>query len=165
LNARLAVHTASAASASRSPSLDRVEPRDVLHPAGRQVELHERGRQERQREHDELHDPDERLLLARDERDRIGERGQRAGDEHGGHDEEEVVEMTPEARERAMQIYRPIGEPAIAAFGRFTVAELETVERFLETAAEVRWLAVGIARGDVANAPTGGLKLKLDLRR
>ena len=64
-----------------------------------------------------------------------------------------LVEMTPEARERAMGIYGPIGERAFAAFQRFTVAELETVERFLQTASEVRWRAVGMVSGDATKAP------------
>ena len=47
-----------------------------------------------------------------------------------------LVEMTPLAREQAMRIYAPIGERARKDFGRYTIAELELLGRFLSGAIE-----------------------------
>jgi DNA-binding MarR family transcriptional regulator len=48
-----------------------------------------------------------------------------------------LVEITPLARRRAMEIYGPIGEVSFAGFGEFTAAELEVISRFLDRSIEL----------------------------
>jgi hypothetical protein len=43
-----------------------------------------------------------------------------------------VVALTPSARELAERVYGPVGEAGMAAFQRWTAAELELIADFLE---------------------------------
>jgi DNA-binding MarR family transcriptional regulator len=48
-----------------------------------------------------------------------------------------LVEITPLARRRAMDIYRPIGEVSQQAFGDYTAEELEVIASFLARSIEL----------------------------
>jgi DNA-binding MarR family transcriptional regulator len=48
-----------------------------------------------------------------------------------------LVEITPLARRRAMEIYGPFGEISQAEFARYTASELELISRFLGRAIEL----------------------------
>ncbi len=66
--------------------VDRVEAGHVGDPGRHEAELHERAREERQRQQHERDRTDQRLALARDEREGVRERRER-GAEHAGHDD------------------------------------------------------------------------------
>jgi DNA-binding MarR family transcriptional regulator len=44
-----------------------------------------------------------------------------------------TIEITPLAVNRAMELYAPFAEASQAEFGRYTVKELETIARFLDS--------------------------------
>jgi DNA-binding MarR family transcriptional regulator len=48
-----------------------------------------------------------------------------------------LVEITPLARRRAMEVYGPLAELSYEGFGDFTAAELEVIARFLDRSIEL----------------------------
>jgi DNA-binding MarR family transcriptional regulator len=57
-----------------------------------------------------------------------------------------LVEITPLARRRAMEIYAPLGETSQAALGRYTAKELEIISRFLHHSIELTNAGLGRIR-------------------
>jgi DNA-binding MarR family transcriptional regulator len=58
-----------------------------------------------------------------------------------------LVEITPLARRRAMEIYAPFGEVSLAGFDDFTAAELEVISRFLDRSIELTDTEIRRLRG------------------
>src|SRR5262249_22981535 len=69
--------------------VDRIEAGDCLDPAGREVRLDERGREEAERQRDEGDRPDQRLPLPDDERQSVRERAERGPEQYSAEDEYE----------------------------------------------------------------------------
>ena len=68
---------------------------DRRDPVGNQLALHERRREERQRQLQERDRSDQGLLLARDESERVGERRERGAEQDGGEHERCDAERPP----------------------------------------------------------------------
>ena len=61
-----------------------------------------------------------------------------------------VVELTPAARQRAEEIYGPVGSAGVAELQRFTAAQLEVIAAFLE-----RGRALQLAQAERIRAMVG----------